>query len=116
MTPEEPGLSRLEMLHFARRVVEKQARVQLEQIDGWIAAEQQRAADRARRLPPKPPPDFVVQHGVGRGGRPIGVHHGYCTPLGVRVKEVAPDDARRLIAEDGDLACPLCRPDSTLGM
>jgi hypothetical protein len=38
--------SRLQLLHFARRVVVQQARATLAQIDDWIAAEERRAAER----------------------------------------------------------------------
>ncbi|MCG7523011.1 DUF6233 domain-containing protein [Streptomyces sp. OfavH-34-F] len=53
---------------------------------------------------------------IGQGHRLVAVHHGSCRMTGSRVKPVQAEEARRLIGEDGSLACQLCRPDTELGM
>src|SRR5690606_7249556 len=59
--------SRLQMLHFARRVVVQQATAALTQIDQWIADEERREAERQRGEQARPaPPDWLIQYGVRR--------------------------------------------------
>lgn len=41
-----PGSSKLDLLHFARRVVVQQSTGALDHIDAWIAAKEQRQAAR----------------------------------------------------------------------
>ncbi|MFF1834884.1 DUF6233 domain-containing protein [Streptomyces sp. NPDC058231] len=63
-----------------------------------------------------PPPDWVVEQGIGVGRRPVAVHQGFCRPTGSRVKTISREQALTLLAEDGRLACQNCRPDTELGV
>lgn len=107
--------SRLDLLHFARRVVEQQAIASLRQIDGWIEAEERREQEARHREARRPPaPDWLVELGIGRDRRPILVHVGGCHMAGKRARGVDRDQALRALA-DGVEACGHCRPDSALG-
>ncbi|MFD8354916.1 hypothetical protein ACFV1X_39110 [Streptomyces coelicoflavus] len=56
--------SRLELLHFTRRVVMQQATAALRQIDRWIAAEERREAERRLGEEKRPPPPaWLLQYG-----------------------------------------------------
>ncbi|MFE7577637.1 DUF6233 domain-containing protein [Streptomyces sp. NPDC057521] len=104
--------SRLELLRFLERVrVRDLARTR----EG-ISQEEQRLAEIASRLPPPPPPHWLVEMGIGQSHRLIAVHQGGCKLTGSRVKPVSAVEARRLIGENGALACGICRPDTELGM
>ncbi|MFM9633185.1 DUF6233 domain-containing protein [Streptomyces galilaeus] len=86
----------------------------LVRIDAKIAALQQRQAEseRGRRDRP-PPPEWVVELGIGTGRPPLQVHAGDCYMAGKRRRAVGRDEARRLLA-DGLRACTHCRPDAQL--
>ncbi|MFF0092754.1 DUF6233 domain-containing protein [Streptomyces canus] len=106
--------SRLELLHFTRRVVVQQATAALRQIDGWIAVEERREAERRRgeeRRPP--PPEWWIERGLNRGNL-VAVHRGDCWDVGKRrvpaTREQAVDALRQQVP-----ACSVCRPDSALG-
>ncbi|MGW2935056.1 DUF6233 domain-containing protein [Streptomyces sp. NPDC001156] len=108
--------SRLDLLHFARRVVVQQATAALVQIDGWIAAEEQREAARQRAEEMRPPsPDWIIEQGLNRESPPVYVHIGGCWSIGKRHRGINREQARRALAEGVD-PCPHCRPDSELGV
>ncbi|MYW48859.1 DUF6233 domain-containing protein [Streptomyces sp. SID161] len=109
--------SRLDLLRFARRVVEQQAATALRQIDGWIAEEERRETERQRGERARPPaPDWLIQHGLNRE-HVDAVHTGGCwaAKKSGRCKPVSRDQAlealRQLVP-----ACPHCRPDTMLGL
>ncbi|MHC3427154.1 DUF6233 domain-containing protein [Streptomyces sp. DT18] len=107
--------SRLDLLRFAYRVVEQQARASLTQIAGWIAAEEERERAVAAREASRPaPPEWVAELSIGRDRRAILVHAGGCHMIGKRSRGIARDQALRALAE-GVEACDHCRPDTDLG-
>ncbi|WP_406309812.1 DUF6233 domain-containing protein [Streptomyces sp. NBC_00623] len=108
---EDSG-SRLEQLRFLERVREQD----LARARSWRQAEEQRLAELAARQPLPPPPDWMVEQGIGVGRRPVAVHQGFCRPTGPRVKAISREQALSLLAEDTALACQLCRPDTALGV
>ena len=111
MTAEERSPSRLEMLRFARRVAVQH----VEQIDRWIAREEQREAERRRGEQARPPaPDWVLELGLGQSP-PVYVHTGGCHMIGKRWRGIGRDEALRALV-DGVDACPHCRPDTELGV
>ncbi|MGW3205771.1 DUF6233 domain-containing protein [Streptomyces sp. NPDC001135] len=115
MNDDRP-LTRLDMLRFARRVVEHQAARQLALMDRWIADEERREAERQRRLTTRQAaPEWLVERGLN-GHRAVYVHVGGCPGAGGRAKGVGRDQAVRALAEGGVPACPLCRPDTALGI
>lgn len=87
----------------------------LARTDRWIAAEEKRLAAEADRLPPLPPPDWLIEHGIGVGRSPVRVHVGDCWDTRSRCLPADRDTARRAIAE-GVEACTHCRPDTALGV
>ncbi|NJA56684.1 DUF6233 domain-containing protein [Streptomyces sp. NEAU-H3] len=107
--------SRLDLLRFARRVVEQQAIASLRQLDGWIAAEEEREREAANREASRlAPPEWVAELSIGRDRRAILVHSGGCHMIGKRSRGIARDQALRALAE-GVEACDHCRPDTALG-
>jgi hypothetical protein len=103
--------SRLDLLRFLERVQVRD----LKRTRDWIAAEEKRlAVDEARR-PAPPPPDWLLEHGIGAGRPPVRVHLGDCWDTRTRCKPATADLARRALAE-GVEACTHCRPDTALGV
>ncbi|MGW2098723.1 DUF6233 domain-containing protein [Streptomyces olivaceoviridis] len=116
MGGEQP-LSRLDVLRFARRVVEQQAVRQLGLIDRWIAEEERREAERRQGERMRPAPaDWLVQYGLNRdnvdavhvGGCWAAKKSGRCRPA---TREQALDALR-----NGVSPCVHCRPDTALGL
>jgi hypothetical protein len=107
--------SRLDLLYFARRVVEQQARASLAQLDAWIAVERRREDERRNREARRPaPPEWLIERGIGVGAPPTRVHCGGCYMApAVRVRPVTEDQARRALYEHVD-ACSHCNPDTEL--
>ncbi|MGV9991905.1 DUF6233 domain-containing protein [Streptomyces sp. NPDC003374] len=110
----DPSPSRLELLHFARRVVVQQATAALAQLDRWIADEERRERERrrgARRRPPQPA--WLIEQGLDRRNA-VAVHTGGCWAAGGRsvpaTREQAVEALRRQVP-----ACTHCRPDTELG-
>ncbi|EGJ77680.1 hypothetical protein STTU_4891 [Streptomyces sp. Tu6071] len=107
--------SRLDLLRFAYRVVEQQARASLAQIAGWIAVEEERERAVAAREASRPtPPEWVAELSIGKDRRPILVHLGGCHMIGKRSRGITRDQTLRALAE-GVEACDHCRPDAALG-
>lgn len=112
----DPSLSRLELLHFARRVVVQQATAALAQLDRWIAEEQRREEERRRAEQMRPPPPgWLIERGRNKSN-PVAVHVGDCWTVagsgrctGVP-RDQALDALRRQVP-----ACTHCRPDTRLG-
>ncbi|MEU7428600.1 DUF6233 domain-containing protein [Streptomyces sp. NPDC040750] len=116
MSGQQP-LSRLDALRFARRVIEQQARAALAQLDGWIAAEERREAERRQgELMRPPPPEWLIQYGLNRtnidavhaGDCWAAASSGRCRPAS---RQQALDALRRQVPP-----CPHCRPDTALGV
>ncbi|MFJ4948677.1 DUF6233 domain-containing protein [Streptomyces sp. NPDC088760] len=113
---EDRPLTRLDMLRFARRVVEHQAARQLALMDRWIADEERREAERQRRLAARQAaPEWAIERGLN-GRSAVYVHVGGCTGAGGRTKGVGREQAVRALTDGGVPACPLCRPDTALGI
>jgi hypothetical protein len=108
--------SRLELLHFARRVVVEQATASLRQLDGWIAAEERREAERRRGEEMRPPPPgWLLQYGLNRQNVDA-VHVGECWAAAKsgRCRAVSREQALDALRQQVP-ACDHCRPDTELG-
>ncbi|MFF2206333.1 DUF6233 domain-containing protein [Streptomyces sp. NPDC058145] len=114
---ESRPLTRIDMLRFARRVVEQQANRQLALIDRWIAEEERREAERRQGEERRPPePERLIQYGLNRrnvdavhaGGCCAARKSGRCRPA---TRGEVIDALRQQVP-----ACPHCRPDTTLGI
>lgn len=107
--------SRLELLHFARRVVVQQATAALAQLDGWIAAEERREAEWRRGEEARPPaPDWLVERGLNRDHL-VAVHRGDCWDRGKRCAPATRSQALDALRQQVP-ACSKCRPDTALGL
>ncbi|WP_411092259.1 DUF6233 domain-containing protein [Streptomyces sp. 049-1] len=107
--------SRLELLHFARRVVERQARVSLGQLDRWIAEEERREAERRRGVENRPPaPEWLLQYGLNKKNVDA-VHAGGCWAAAKsrQCQPVSREQAVEALLHHVP-ACVHCRPDTVL--
>lgn len=104
--------SRLDLLRFLERV----QLGDLERTRAWIAAEEQRQAEQAARLPPAPPPDWELELDLSK--HPAVVHAGGCTMggKGWRMRPITREAALRALGVDKIPACPYCSPDTVLGV
>ncbi|MDT0469653.1 DUF6233 domain-containing protein [Streptomyces sp. DSM 41699] len=108
--------SRLELLHFARRVVVQQAKAALAQLDRWIDEEQRREAGRrqAEEMRP-PPPEWLIERGLNKDNLVI-VHVGDCWSAAENSRCVGIARAQALDALRQQVpACAHCRADVALG-
>lgn len=100
------------MLRFARRIAVQQ----VDQIDRWIAAEEQREAEEqaaaARRAAAEP--QWTI--GLTQDGRPEEVHAPDCRMAGQRRRPTVTVDQAREALVQGVTACQFCRPDTELGL
>ncbi|MFE1555500.1 DUF6233 domain-containing protein [Streptomyces sp. NPDC058734] len=71
-------------------------------------------AEAARR-PLPPPPDWLLEHGIGAGRPPVRVHVGDCWDTRTRCKPATVEVARQALV-DGVDPCLHCRPDTALGV
>jgi hypothetical protein len=112
---DEP--SRLLLLRFARRVVVQQATAALEQLDGWIAVEERREAERRQGEQMRPPaPEWLIQHGLNRTNVDA-VHTGECWAAAKsgRCRPATRQQAVEALRQQVP-ACVHCRPDTALGI
>lgn len=108
--------SRLELLHFARRVVIQQAQASLAQLDRWIAKEERREAERRRGEEMRPPPpEWLVEVGLSRASA-VAVHTGDCWDPGKRTRPITRDEALSALTVLQVPPCSKCRPDTALGV
>ncbi|RSS41592.1 hypothetical protein EF912_31370 [Streptomyces sp. WAC07061] len=107
----EPPTSRLELLRFLEKVQFRD----LQRTRDWIATEEQLIAAGAGARPAPPPPEWLIEHGIGTGRPAVRVHVGGCWDTRTRCKAATADAARQALA-GGIPACPHCRPDTALGI
>ncbi|MFE6551675.1 DUF6233 domain-containing protein [Streptomyces sp. NPDC057746] len=108
--------SRLDLLHFARRVVVQQATAAVAQLDRWIAEEERRETEhrQGEEMRP-PPPEWVVERGLQKTNT-VAVHLGDCWTVrkSTRCVGVTRDQAIEALRRQVP-ACTHCRPDTELG-
>jgi hypothetical protein len=96
-------------------VVVQQATAAIAQLDGWIADEERREAERRRGEEFRPPPaEWLVERGLNRNNL-VAVHRGDCWDPGKRRAAVTAEQAREALRQQVP-ACSKCRPDTALGM
>ncbi|MEU9480765.1 DUF6233 domain-containing protein [Streptomyces sp. NPDC048191] len=109
--------SRLDLLHFARRVVVQQATAALSQLDRWIADEERREAERRQGEERRPPaPAWLIQYGLNRSNIDA-VHTGECWAAAKsgRCRPVSREQALDALRQNVP-PCVHCRPDTELGL
>lgn len=107
-------VSRLDKLRFLEAVQLRD----LERTRRWIAAEEKRVAELARRRETveRVAPDWVIQGMINNRDNPLMLHEGTCFAVGhKRVKAVSRDEALDALAH-GAKPCEACRPDTLLGL
>ncbi|MFD5932480.1 DUF6233 domain-containing protein [Streptomyces sp. NPDC060333] len=97
-------------------VIRRWLELTLARVDERITAVQAADERRAHRLPPPEPPQWWIEYGIGVARRPDRVHTGAC-----KVTSRGRVATRQMILEvlrtvPTVIACPLCRPDSELGL
>ncbi|MEV7728825.1 DUF6233 domain-containing protein [Streptomyces sp. NPDC087917] len=97
-------------------VIRRWLELTLARVDERISAVQAAEDDRSRRRPPPEPPRWWIEYGIGVSRRPDRVHTGAC-----RVTNRGRPASREAVLEvlrtvPSVIACPLCRPDSELGL
>jgi hypothetical protein len=108
----DPAPSRLDMLRFLERVQQQD----LARTRQWIAAEQQRQAERERGQERRPPqPDWTIEPGINRDSSATYVHVGGCHMAGKRRRAASREQAMQALV-NGVPACSHCRPDTELGI
>ncbi|KUJ38486.1 DUF6233 domain-containing protein [Streptomyces sp. MI02-2A] len=108
--------SKLDLLHFARRVVVQQATAAIAQIDAWIAQEEAREVrqQQADEMRP-PPPEWVVERGLQKTNL-VAVHAGDCWTVRKSSRCIGVSQAQAIDALRQQVpACWHCRPDTELG-
>ncbi|WP_030756685.1 DUF6233 domain-containing protein [Streptomyces sp. NRRL F-5135] len=101
---------------IALRFLERVQLQDLERTRRWIAEEEGRAAEEAARRPPPAPPEWLVERGIDGARSPIAIHVGDCKMRGRAVQPLTRDQAVTGLVEHGIRPCPLCRPDTALGV
>ncbi|KOU61145.1 hypothetical protein ADK55_09355 [Streptomyces sp. WM4235] len=97
-------------------VIRRWLELTLARVDERITAVRAADEQRARRLPPPEPPRWWIEYGIGAARHPDRVHTGAC-----KVTSRGRAATRDMILEvlrtvPSAIACPLCRPDSELGI
>ncbi|MFF2522457.1 DUF6233 domain-containing protein [Streptomyces liangshanensis] len=111
MSESNPA-GRLAALRFLLRVQEQDvARTRL-----WIAEEEGRAAEVAARRPPAARPEWVLERGISQHRTPLAVHAGDCGMRGMSTVPLTRAQAVEALTVRGVRPCPLCRPDTALGV
>ncbi|WP_331747379.1 DUF6233 domain-containing protein (plasmid) [Streptomyces sp. NBC_00853] len=97
-------------------VIRRWLELTLARVDEKISAVRAADEERARRRPPPEPPRWWIEYGIGVSRRPDRVHTGACkmTSRGrAATREMVLEVLRTVPSV---IACPLCRPDSELGL
>ncbi|MBW8703097.1 hypothetical protein MBT84_26215 [Streptomyces sp. MBT84] len=108
--------SKLDLLHFAHRVVVQQATAALAQIDGWIAQEGERETRQrqAEEMRP-PPPEWLLERDLNKTNL-VAAHVGDCWTVRKSSRCIGVSQAEALGAPRQQVpACTHCRPDPELG-
>ncbi|GHB85974.1 hypothetical protein GCM10010347_66250 [Streptomyces cirratus] len=110
--PLLPLPSALDQLLVIRRWLE----LTLARVDEKISVVRAAEEERARRRPLPEPPAWWIEYGIGATRRPDRVHTGACgiTSRGRSATRESVLEVLRTVPSV--IACPLCRPDSELGL
>ncbi|MFD3775131.1 DUF6233 domain-containing protein [Streptomyces sp. NPDC058612] len=96
-------------------VIRRWLELTLARVDEKISAVRAADEERARRRPP-PAPRWWIEYGIGVPRRPDRVHTGAC-PVTSRGRPATRESVLEILRTvPSVMACPLCRPDSVLGL
>ncbi|MEV6990242.1 DUF6233 domain-containing protein [Streptomyces sp. NPDC093228] len=112
----DPAPSKLDLLHFAHRVVVQQATAALAQIDGWIAQEGERETRQrqAEEMRP-PPPEWLLERDLNKTNL-VAAHVGDCWTVRKSSRCIGVSQVEALGAPRQQVpACTHCRPNAELG-
>ncbi|MFD3762065.1 DUF6233 domain-containing protein [Streptomyces sp. NPDC058622] len=97
-------------------VIRRWLELTLARVDEKISVVRAADEERARRRPPPEPPRWWIEYGIGVSRRPDRVHTGAC-PDTSRGRAATRESVLEVLrTAPSVIACPLCRPDSELGL
>ncbi|MER7826996.1 DUF6233 domain-containing protein [Streptomyces sp. NPDC096097] len=97
-------------------VIRRWLELTLARVDEKISVVRATEQERARRRPLPEPPAWWIEYGIGATRRPERVHNGACT-ITSRGKAATREAVLEVLRTmPSVIACPLCRPDSELGL
>ncbi|MFD3760876.1 DUF6233 domain-containing protein [Streptomyces sp. NPDC058622] len=97
-------------------VIRRWLELTLARVDEKISAVRAADEERLRRRPPPEPPRWWIEYGIGVSRRPDRVHTDVC-PITSRGRAATRESVLEVLRTvPSAIACPLCRPDSELGL
>ncbi|MFD3546067.1 DUF6233 domain-containing protein [Streptomyces sp. NPDC058655] len=97
-------------------VIRRWLELTLARVDEKITVVRAAEEERARRRPLPEPPDWWMEYGIGAIRRPERVHTGVCRMTSRGRAATRESVLEVLRTMPSVIACPLCRPDSELGL
>ncbi|MFJ7209473.1 DUF6233 domain-containing protein [Streptomyces sp. NPDC098789] len=97
-------------------VIRRWLELTLVRVDERISAVRAFEEERARRRPLREPPRWWIEYGIGVSRRPDRVHTSACR-MTTRGKPSTRESVTEVLRTvPSAIACPLCRPDTELGL
>ncbi|MFG2716206.1 DUF6233 domain-containing protein [Streptomyces goshikiensis] len=97
-------------------VIRRWLELTLARVDDKISVVRAAEEEQARRRPLPEPPCWWIEYGIGATRRPDRVHTGAC-PITSRGRAATRESVLDVLRTmPSVIACPLCRPDSELGL
>ncbi|MET9959425.1 DUF6233 domain-containing protein [Streptomyces sp. NPDC006326] len=97
-------------------VIRRWLELTLARVDEKITAVRTADAEKARRRPLPESPQWWIEYGIGARRTPERVHTGDCRMTSRGRPATAQSVREILLTAPSVVACPLCRPDSELGL
>ncbi|MEW1637579.1 DUF6233 domain-containing protein [Streptomyces sp. NPDC093801] len=97
-------------------VIRRWLELTLARVDEKISVVRAAEEERARRRPLPEPPNWWIEYGIGATRQPDRVHTGACRMTGRGRPATRESVLEVLRTMPSVIACPLCRPDSELGL
>ncbi|MFK0238717.1 DUF6233 domain-containing protein [Streptomyces vinaceus] len=97
-------------------VIRRWLELTLARVDEKITVVRAAEEEHARRRPRPEPPRWWIEYGISATRRPERVHTGAC-PMTSRGRTATRESVLEVLRTvPSAIACPLCRPDSDLGL
>lgn len=97
-------------------VIRRWLELTLARVDEKITVVRTAEEEQARRRPAPEPPHWWIEYGISATRRPERIHTGAC-PMTSRGRAATRESVLEVLQTvPSAIACPLCRPDSDLGL